>query len=147
MSLQPTNDANNEEQAVKVQFKQTEAFSGPIPPPEDLGKYNTIVPGAGDRILKMAEAEQANRHSQETTVLRLNGRGQFFSFIIRLLGMGTWAGFILSGTVLALQGQTGGGMSLIGGTALVWVAVTLYRLFKSNGDSSELLNKNSSDPN
>jgi uncharacterized membrane protein len=30
-------------------------FSGPLPPPEALAKYNDILPGAADRIITMAE--------------------------------------------------------------------------------------------
>ena len=36
-------------------------FSGPIPPPEALAKYDSVVPGAAERILKMAENEAAAR--------------------------------------------------------------------------------------
>ena len=36
-------------------------FSGPIPPPDALAQYNNIVPGAAERILKMAENQAAAR--------------------------------------------------------------------------------------
>jgi uncharacterized membrane protein len=38
---------------------------GPLPAPEDFAKYNNIVPGAGERILAMAERNQAHRHAME----------------------------------------------------------------------------------
>lgn len=41
------------------------AYSGPIPPPESLEKYNDIVPGAAERIIGMAEKEQVHRHTIE----------------------------------------------------------------------------------
>ncbi|QDV53684.1 DUF2335 domain-containing protein [Gimesia fumaroli] len=34
----------------------------PYPDPEDLRRYEEIHPGAADRIFKLAEQEQANRH-------------------------------------------------------------------------------------
>jgi uncharacterized membrane protein len=30
-------------------------FAGPLPPPQILEKYNSIVPGSAERIIKMAE--------------------------------------------------------------------------------------------
>ena len=36
-------------------------FSGPIPPPETMAKYENIVLGAAERILKMAENEASTR--------------------------------------------------------------------------------------
>jgi uncharacterized membrane protein len=41
--------------------------SGPLPPPEDLAKYNMIVPDAAERILRMAEKQQAHRMELETS--------------------------------------------------------------------------------
>ena len=40
-----------------------EMFSGPMPPPQHLERYNSIVPGAGRIILDMAVKEQRHRHS------------------------------------------------------------------------------------
>jgi len=44
-------------------------FSGPIPPPEALAKYDSIVAGAADRILKMAENEAAARIRNEEKLI------------------------------------------------------------------------------
>ncbi len=41
-------------------------FSGPIPSPGILKQYNEIVPGAAERILKMAEEQSAHRRQLET---------------------------------------------------------------------------------
>lgn len=49
---------------------QHRSFSGPLPPPEDLAKYDQIVPGAAERIIGMAEAEMKHRHKNEDTVTR-----------------------------------------------------------------------------
>lgn len=37
-----------------VQFVAVSFSSGPLPPPEQFGKYNEIVPGAAERIIRMA---------------------------------------------------------------------------------------------
>lgn len=36
--------------------------SGPLPAPEDFERYNRELPGAGDRILKMAERALGGQH-------------------------------------------------------------------------------------
>lgn len=36
------------------------SFSGPIPPPQFLERYEKILPGSADRIVTMAENEQKN---------------------------------------------------------------------------------------
>lgn len=75
-------------------------FSGPVPPPEVLAKFEAIVPGAGERIFAMAERNQAHRHALEATVIPGNARnerwGQIFAFLIYLatLGCGTFLVYI-----------------------------------------------------
>lgn len=39
-----------------------EHHSGPLPPPEILRQYDEIVPDGAERIMAMAEKEQAHRH-------------------------------------------------------------------------------------
>lgn len=39
---------------------------GPLPAPETLAQYDAIVPGAAERILKMAEEEALHRHGMES---------------------------------------------------------------------------------
>ena len=44
-------------------------FSGPIPPPDTLAKYDSIVAGAAERILKMAENEATARIRNEEKLI------------------------------------------------------------------------------
>lgn len=46
-----------------------QSYSGPLPPPELLAQYETLFPGAADRIFQYAEREQANRHSLDAAEL------------------------------------------------------------------------------
>ena len=39
--------------------------SGPIPDPATLQQYDILVPGSAQRIIAMAEREQAHRHARE----------------------------------------------------------------------------------
>lgn len=81
--------ARDKEQRAVVQT-QSIAFSGPIPPPAHLEQYERILPGAAERILKMAEEQSAHRRSLETKVIDSgvisSNRGLWFGFIIGLAG-------------------------------------------------------------
>ncbi|HHQ4525524.1 DUF2335 domain-containing protein [Aeromonas veronii] len=78
-----------------------EFFSGPLPPPKVLKSYETILPGTAERIIQMAEREQAHRHSIDT--IALNGdinrdkRGQNYGLLLAL-------SFALITVVLGLNG-------------------------------------------
>lgn len=76
----------------KVLVTSASSFSGPLPPPADLAKYNEAVPDAAERIIKMAEKEQDNRHKLQEKELRdkgkLESRGQCLGFILAVLFAG-----------------------------------------------------------
>ena len=42
-------------------------FRGPIPPPEILARYESVLPGTAERIISMAERQATHRQSLETT--------------------------------------------------------------------------------
>jgi len=42
-------------QSMMMKAAQAYSFSGPLPPPEILEKYNQVVPGLAERIITMAE--------------------------------------------------------------------------------------------
>lgn len=62
-----------------------EAFAGPLPPPTAFSAYEQALPGAADRILRMAEAEQAGRieqtRSQSRETYRAKMLGLTFGFM------------------------------------------------------------------
>lgn len=72
-------------------FSETRLYSGPLPPAEDLKKYNEATPDAADRIIKMAENEQIHRHHREEKELDTNAKferqGQWFGFILSILSL------------------------------------------------------------
>ena len=47
-------------QSVSIQH-----ISGPLPSPDALAKYDQVVPGAAERIIKMAEQEAKHRQNEE----------------------------------------------------------------------------------
>jgi uncharacterized membrane protein len=70
--------------------------SGPLPSPEDLARYDMVLPGCAERILRMAEANSAHRHRIEQMAVGGNVtaqlRGQIFAFVLALaiLGLAGW---------------------------------------------------------
>lgn len=66
------------------------SFEGPIPPPQVLQQYNSIVPGAAERILLMAEKQSDHRMDLEKRVVYSNIKKSY-------VGMGL-------ATVIALYG-------------------------------------------
>src|SRR5262249_5477754 len=70
-----------------IQHTQT-LHHGPIPSPEDFAAYNSVLPGAADRILKMAEGQATHRQGLE----RFAVRGDFYTAV-----MGTILGYIAFG--------------------------------------------------
>ncbi len=77
-------------------------FSSPIPPPEILKGYNEAIPGAADRILKMAEKQSAHRIQMEEYVIhqqqKQSWRGQHYGLIIALA-------FLIASFVLIYTGH------------------------------------------
>jgi uncharacterized membrane protein len=89
---------SSEEKRPVLAMRSEMAFSGPLPPPEMLSAYERALPTSAERILKMAELEQAHMHSLERSDMdartRIAQRGQVLAFT---LGMsGTVGGIVLS---------------------------------------------------
>ncbi len=62
------------------------SFSGPLPPPEILVKYNEVLPGAAERIVAMAEKQQSHRQDLERKLVFSNAesqvRGSYLGFVV-----------------------------------------------------------------
>ena len=55
---------------IRTEITQVQQWSGPLPAPESLAKYDSVVPGSAERILAMAEKEQNHRHQTEDKAAR-----------------------------------------------------------------------------
>ena len=53
----------------QVQVSHQKLHQGPLPAPEDLTRYEDLLPGAAERIFRMAEIEQQHRHEQENKAI------------------------------------------------------------------------------
>jgi len=77
------------------QFEVSQFHFGPLPPPEQLLKYNEAVSNGAERILTIAEKQAAHRQSLEAKVIDGDIKRSYW---------GLAAGF--SVTVLALSAST-----------------------------------------
>jgi uncharacterized membrane protein len=108
---------------VRVAAQISRTFSGPLPPPEILQRYNEIVPGAADRIIKMAESQHCHRQALEKSVVASNvfsqklGLGFGFVIAITAIGGGIW---------LSAIGKSGVGLTAIIGALVALVGVFVY---------------------
>jgi uncharacterized membrane protein len=75
---------------------------GPLPPAKDYKAYEAVHPGSADRILKMAESEQAHGQQMERDVLaadkEIASRGQHYALFATM-----WLGGL--GAVLGYTGH------------------------------------------
>ena len=87
----------------------TQAFSGPLPPPDILVKYNSVVPNAAERIITMAETQAAHRQRIESKVIESNIKnsrlGLHYGLIIGLAS-------VLGGVVCIMYAHEIGGTGL-----------------------------------
>ena len=88
------------------------AWEGPLPPPESLQGYESVIPGAANRILEMAERQSDHRMQMDKMVISGGSRRSYLGLV---------AGFVLSATVI------GGGIYLIA-TGHDWAGASLVGL-------------------
>jgi len=103
-------DSSQEKTAITEAKFQAEFFSGPVPPPSFLGRYNDVVPQGAERILAMAERQSKHRELLEAQVvagnLEIQKQGNTRAFILALI-------VILGGIYLMATGKSGWGFAAI----------------------------------
>lgn len=104
-----------------------EGFSGPIPSPDMMARYEEISPGFADRILTMAEKQANHRMQAEDRMIEIerqdSRRGSWFAF---LLGMGALAAAV---TMVIVEGSAAGaiGGSVLGVTGISSIAINFIK--------------------
>lgn len=79
--------ASENEERSKVLYEERSLRIAPIPSPEDLYKYQKILPDLPERIMQMSEREQTARHKHELLFLRTIRLGAWFSFALPVIGL------------------------------------------------------------
>lgn len=99
------------------------AFSGPLPPPEALERYNVILPGGAERIIAMAESQHSHRQGLEKHVIESNVSAQKLGTI---LGFIVAMSVVLGGMFLVYEGKSGPGLAAILTALASLVGVFVY---------------------
>lgn len=110
-----------QQQSLQIQASRTQ-FTGPIPPPEILLKYNDALPSAAERIVAMAESQLKHRQTIERQVIESNckaqQRGPIYGLVVCLAAIG-------GGIYLIHSGQSAAGLvsiiSALAGLAIVFI--------------------------
>ncbi len=71
-----------------VRYQRAELYAGPLPHPDTLSKFEQILPGAADRILKQAEAQTQHRIEIEKMVVSSDIKKSFWGLNIWIC---TWS--------------------------------------------------------
>ncbi len=112
-------------QKIKVMeiMARKEEYSGPIPHPDHLGKYEKILSGSANRILGMAENQSTHRQNIENKLLEAEinykNKGQNFGFIISII-------CIVGGIVMLFFGKNLQGFITLIGAVSMLISAFLY---------------------
>lgn len=105
---------------IQLEIAKFESFSGPIPPPDTLRGYEEIRPGFAERIVHMAEQEQAHRIECEKKIVLETAagskRGQWMGFLVAIF-------FVIAAVILGLRGHDWLAATIGGGTLVAIVTV------------------------
>lgn len=119
--LEDSKSKNQESLEVKRQVEIQQIYLGPLPKPEDLEKYNNIVPGSAERILSMAERQAMHRQELEKKVVFSDSRDSFWARIF---------GTIISLSAIAFSFYAvSKGYSLVGVAIVFWIITALSSVF------------------
>ena len=63
-------------------LKVVQSFSGPLPPPSLMSSYASIDSSFPERIMKMAEKEQEQRHQLNKELIKITKTAQYLTAIL-----------------------------------------------------------------
>lgn len=110
-------------QLVRQEISVSSTFSGPLPPPDILARYNDAVPDGAERIIALAERQAAHRMALESRVvdadIKRSNLGLGAGLLVALAGLS--AAFLMVDRGNAWAGAVVGSLDLAG-----LVAVFVY---------------------
>jgi uncharacterized membrane protein len=101
--------------SAELQFR-----SGPLPSPRELAEYDTVLAGAAERIIVMAERQAAHRQKLEEFAIRAEDRRSWGGLVA---GCIVAVGFMVGSVLLGLNGQPWQG-AVLGSTTLASIVGT-----------------------
>lgn len=132
------NDGSTSQEVARLSVtRQSYSFSGPLPPPEVMGLYEQLIPGAAERLLTAFENQQNHRHSLENRVVdagvRRSWAGLWCALAVAL------AGIAVAGLAVIYAQQWAA--SVIGGGTLVGL-VTVFVTGRSQQEKERTTRRN-----
>ena len=80
-----------QEQVTQQPRVEVQQWTGPLPPPAALAKFNEIIPNGADRVMAMAEKEHAHRIAYEAAGLQATTReatrGQYLGAAVSIIAV------------------------------------------------------------
>jgi len=116
-------------------------FSGPLPPPGVLANYEQAMPGAAERIFRMAEKEQENRHRKEQRYQDYLDNDLSSTTTTQRLGQGAATLISLGGLGLAFYafavGASGKGVAIVLTEIVALSGAFLWSRRRGSGDQAD----------
>lgn len=116
--------SRQQQQAAGITHLQSyeESYSGPLPHPADIERFDQLYPGAAEIIFRSFDEQGSHRRALEKRVVEgteaRQSRGQWMALAVLLSG-------ITSGTVIAITTSAVAGASVatatVGSGALMWI--------------------------
>jgi uncharacterized membrane protein len=114
--------------------QQFASFSGPLPHPNILARYNEVIPNGAERIMAMAERQAIHREALETQVVTGNvasqARGTHYAFAICMV-------CILGGFGLIITGKSVDGLVAIISSLAALAGVFVYGKYQQRKERQE----------
>jgi len=115
------------------------SYSGPLPPPEVLRKFEEILPGSAERIFNQFEEQSSHRRGLEAKVVKAGIISQHFGsvsgLLIGLLGVG-------GGIWLTQEGKSIAGLTALIGTLAGLASTYLYKRKQQDDERSKKQSSN-----
>lgn len=130
--------------AFRLEIEQVEQYSGPIPHPSIVERYEQTLPGSADRILAMAEARQAanigleQQHQQDRVKVDMAAiQGMVWNVRLGMfLVVGLALAVVLIGMRVMELGHSAEGFALIVGAAC-GIGIAYMKSFARNPSQDE----------
>ena len=77
------------ERPSSVQIERATFHSGPLPSPDVLQKYDQVLPGLAERIMRLTENQHRHRQAIETRIVKTLTASHWLSFARGMSGKAT----------------------------------------------------------
>lgn len=106
-----------------------EAWSGPLPHPDTLERYEKLIPGSAERLLTAFERQVAHRHNLDNREARRMDWGLVAAFLVVTM-------IITAGSILIFLGHDWAGAGMIGVNIVGLAAVFISGASRRRGQKS-----------